>query len=611
MSHVTRVHHRSRRSGPRSIGLLLAALLCQTALVRADARIVATEVAMRDGVALETFIYLPEGDGPFPTLVTRTVYGPPITPLGGELFDSRQTLADLPAAEDDDDDDEDDDDDLDPAEALARGWPLITENGYALVIQNTRGRMGSGGVDRGWLDDRSDGYDLVEWVAAQPWSNGRIGIFGDSALGMTAALAAAAQPPSLDAVFLQAAPADPFGIDMAPEGGGLKAETLLLQGTSLASGVSPAHVEARGIAPDEVPDFVEAIGGYFGALAEGIEDPLSSAVWMAAPLGQSEELARLMPFWSLLTDAGVLATYRTELDARGDIAVPTSIVSLWQDSFVRSAVALHEDLVARGVPTELLVVNGSHYEIDDPRIYPAPRMLSWFDRWLKDGPTPARATVELAVQGTDDEFVLADGMDDLFAPPLVVHLTADGGLGTPGDFAEAEVVFTSDPADPVPTLGGRNLLAAAGVQDHASLLDRRDVAVFRTAPAVAETWIAGPVSARLTVRTDAPSFDISARLLDIAPDGTANLVLSHLARVADAAPGKTQVSVDLGQIVHQIDPGHRLALLLAGSDFPAWDRNPQTGGNLFTSGEMRPATLGIVTGGAMASTIAIPLVASN
>jgi uncharacterized protein len=611
MTVLTKLPDPSRRSGPSAVGLLLAALLSQTALVRADARIVATEVAMRDGVALETFIYLPEGDGPFPTLVTRTIYGLPITPLGGELLDSRQTMADLPTAEDDDGEDDEDEDDLDPAEALARGWPLITENGYALVIQNTRGRMGSGGVDRGWLDDRRDGYDLVEWVAAQPWSNGRIGIFGDSGLGMTAALAAAAQPPSLDAVFLQAAPADPFGIDMAPKGGGLKVETLLLQGASLAFDVSPAHVEARGIAPAEVPDFVEAIGGYFGALAQGIEDPLSSVVWMAAPIGQSEELARLMPFWSLLTDAGALAAYRAELDVRGDIAVPTSIVSLWQDSFVRSAIALHDDLVERGVPTELLVVNGSHYEIDDPRIYPEPRMLSWFDRWLKDGPTPARATVALAVQGTDGEFRFADGMADLVAPPLVVHLTADGGFGLPGDAPAGEAAFTSDPADPVPTLGGRNLLAAAGSRDHASLLGRRDIAVFRTAPAAVKTWIAGPVVAELTVRTDAPSFDVSARLLDIAPDGTANLVLSHLARVTETSPGGTRVSLDLGQIVHQIDPGHEIALLLAGSDFPAWDRNPQTGGDLFTSGEMRSATLRIVTGGALPSTLALPLFTSN
>lgn len=609
MSHLPAFKNISPLAIQLRMALVTVGLFAQTTLALADPNIMSSEVVMRDGVSLETFVYLPKGQGPFPTLVTRTIYGLPITPLGGEIFDSRQTLADLATAEVEDKGD--DDDDLDPAEALARGWPLITENGYALVIQNTRGRMGSGGVDRSWLDDRNDGYDLVEWVADQPWSNGRIGIFGDSGLGMTAALAAAAQPPSLDAVFLQAAPADPFGIDMAPTGGGLKAETLLLQGASLAFDVSPAHVEARGIAPDEVPGFVDAIGRYFSALSQGIGDPLSSDVWMAAPLGQSPELERLMPFWSLLTDADVLASYRTELDVRDDITVPTSIVSLWQDSFVRSSIALHEDLVERGVPTELLIVNGSHYEIDDPRIYPEPRMLSWFDHWLKDRPMPDRETVELAVQGTGGEFLRVDGMSDLIASALMVQLTADGGLELSGDGTTAEVAFTSDPTDPVPTLGGRNLLAAAGSLDHSSLLGRPDVAVFQTAPTAADTMIAGAVVAQLTIRTDAPSLDVSARLLDIAPDGTANLILSHLARMADTSSGEVQVSVDLGQIVHQVDRGHRIALLLAGSDFPAWDRNPQTGGDLFTSSETQPATIAIITGGGAPSMLAIPLLNSN
>ena len=580
--------------------LLIAALFGQTAPVAAQATVIATTVAMRDGAALETFIYLPEGAGPFPALITRTVYGLPITPMGGEMFDITQTPADH--------DPNHDDDDLDPEAALARGWPLLTQNGYALVIQNTRGRMGSEGVDRGWLDDRSDGYDLVEWVAAQPWSNGRIGVFGDSALGMTAALAAAAQPPSLDAVFLQAAPADPFGTDMAPEDGGLKAETLLLQGASLAFDVSPAHLAARGITPAEGPELAEAIGGYLGSLAQGIGDPLASDAWMAAPLARSDALSRVMPFWSLFTDQAALQTYRDELDVLGDIGVPTSIVSLWQDSFVRSAVALHGDLAARGVPTELLVVNGTHYQIDDPRIYPQARMLSWFDHWLKDAPAPERASVQLAVQGTPDSFVQGDALRDLFRAPEPVYLSADGMLSVQRD-SPSTVSMASDPANPVPTLGGRNLLAASGTQDHTPLLSRPDVAVFRSDPAPFAARISGSVVAQVTIRSDAPAFDISARLLDIAPDGSATLVLSHLARVGTPHPGEVQVTVDLGPIVHQIAPGHRIALLLAGSDFPAWDRNPQTGGDLFTSAQMRPATLAIVTGGA--STLSLPLERAN
>lgn len=592
---------RVARSALRPIGLLLAGLSCQTIVADAGPGPVATKMAMRDGVALETFVYLPEGEGPFPTLVTRTLYGLPITPLGGELLEAGRAWTDVASSQDADDE-------LGDAEALARGWPLVTRSGYALVVQNTRGRLGSDGVDRSWLDDRDDGYDLVEWVAAQPWSNGRIGLFGDSAVGMSAALAAAARPPALDAVFLQAAPADPFGTDMAPEGGGLKVETLLLQGASLAFDVSPTHVAARGVAPAEAQAFQDAIGAYLHALAEGVADPSASPAWMATPLGRSEELVRLMPFWSLFTDPEVLASYRAELEVRGDIAVPTSIVTLWQDGFARSALALHADLEARGVPTELLVVNGTHYEIDDPRAYPEPRMLSWFDHWLKDEPAPARPAVEIAVQGSRDEFLRADAMADLVAPMAEVHLTPDGLLSPDGAATgTVEVAFLSDPANPVPTLGGRNLLAAAGTTDHSALIGRAGTAFFHMTPAPAETLIAGPVSARLTIRSDAPSYDVSARLLDIAPDGSARLVLSHLARVAAASPGETRVVVDMGHIVHRVAAGHRIALLVAGSDFPAWDRNPQTGGDLFSTDATRPALLRIVTGGGTASSLSIPL----
>ena len=151
-----------------SIKAISLALPLTVAMSAAVADPMEVRVEMRDGTELSTLIYLPEGEGPFPTLVARTIYGPPIIPIGGELYDSSMTLADYQPTEDDDDDDE---------AAIAAGWPLITENGYALVIQNTRGRNGSDGVDRSWRDDGEDGYDLIEWVNIQDWSNGRIGLF--------------------------------------------------------------------------------------------------------------------------------------------------------------------------------------------------------------------------------------------------------------------------------------------------------------------------------------------------------------------------------------------------------------------------------------------------
>lgn len=570
----------------------------------ATAQPVETMVPMRDGVALETIIFLPEGEGPFPTLIARTMYGPPLSPIGGELMDASMTLADfVPPAGDEDDDDDDGD-----ADGTDQGWPLITQSGYVLVIQTTRGRYGSGGVDRTWRDDMADGYDLVEWVADQPWSNGRIGLFGDSAVGMSAGLAAAAQPPSLDAIFLQATAGDPIGTDMAPRDGALRTESLLLQGGSLAMDVSLDHISGRGIAEEEIPGFVESVGGYVQALAEGLGDPLASPVWMAAPIATSPELTRLMPFWSMMTDAEVLEGYRNDTNVIGRIGVPTSIVTLWQDSFAESAVALFADLEARGVAAELLVVNGTHYEIDDPRIFPAPRMLSWFDHWLKDAPAPSRTGVVMAVQ-SGEGFVETGSLADAFADQVRLHL-GDGALlveaGEPG-----EMTFVSDPAHPVPTLGGRNLLAPSGTTDQSALIGRADTLLFSGSALAEGAMLAGPVTGVLTMAADVPSFDASVRLLDVAPDGSASLILSDHVRVSSVMGGLARVSFDMGEIVHRLAPGHRVAVMVAGTDFPAWDRNPQTGSSVFVSGEMQVGTLSVLTGESVESYVDLPIAAER
>ena len=585
-----------RPSRPSALAIAIA-----LAATQAAADPIKTAVPMRDGTQLETYIYLPEGEGPFPTLIARTIYGPPITPIGGELLSAEMTLSDYqPEREHADDPDTADDD----ADEIALGWPLVTQNGYVLVVQTTRGRFGSEGIDRTWRDDRNDGYDLVEWVDDQPWSNGRIGLFGDSAVGMSAALAAAAQPPALDAVFLQAAPGDPFGTDMAPRDGGMRAESLLLQGGFLAFDVGAGHLEGRGIGMDEVPDFVTGIGGYVGALAEGLEDPYASPAWSAAPLGVSDQLSRLMPFWAMFTEPDVLEGYRTDTNVIGQITVPISVVSLWQDSFAESALALYADLEARGVPSEMLVMNGTHYEVDDPRIFPQPRMLSWFDHWLKDGPIPDRAPVMLAVQG-DDAILEAARLGDLFGGHTRLHL-GEGTL-TAEPSSAAEVGFVSDPLDPVPTLGGRNLLAPAGASDHAALLGRPDTVVFVGEPASAAVRIAGPVTGVLTMASEAPSFDASVRLLDMAPAGTATLILSDHVRVAPGPDGTARVDLDMGEIVHHLEAGHRVAVMVAGSDFPAWDRNPQTGRSIFETGASRRAQIAIRTGAGSDSYIDLPL----
>src|SRR5712692_11757869 len=118
---------------------------------------------MRDGVKLSTIIYLPEGKGPWPVVLVRTPYG--------KVSQTR----------------------------LHATW---TKAGFAFVVQDCRGTFQSEGRYRPFVDDQSDGYDTVEWIAKQPWSNGRVGMFGASAMGIAANLAALANPPHLVAAFV-------------------------------------------------------------------------------------------------------------------------------------------------------------------------------------------------------------------------------------------------------------------------------------------------------------------------------------------------------------------------------------------------------------------------
>src|SRR5215208_1450912 len=121
---------------------------------------------MRDGVKLSTSIYLPEGKGPFPVVLIRTPYG---------------------------------------KASQAIGYAAWTGRGFTLVTQDCRGKGKSEGEYRPFWDDANDGYDTVEWVAKQSWSNGKVGMYGASAMGITANLAAMMNPPHLVATFVMVA----------------------------------------------------------------------------------------------------------------------------------------------------------------------------------------------------------------------------------------------------------------------------------------------------------------------------------------------------------------------------------------------------------------------
>ena len=132
------------------------------------------DVPMRDGVVLAADVYRPADDEPAPTLITRTPYG--------KGFAHYISSGNFPL-------------------------PLkLAEEGYAVVVNDIRGRWDSGGEFVPYVHDAPDGYDTVEWAARQPWSNGRTGVFGCSYLGLTTLLAAREAPPSLKCAIAMVAP---------------------------------------------------------------------------------------------------------------------------------------------------------------------------------------------------------------------------------------------------------------------------------------------------------------------------------------------------------------------------------------------------------------------
>ena len=187
-----------------------------------------TMVTMRDGVRLNTFIFLPTEGGPsYPVILQRTPYGIASAGGGANHDVSRAWLPD-------------------PAEPLRgsilRGWRNIVAHGYAAVYQDTRGRFGSEGEDRVYADDASDGWDTLEWIASQEWTNGRVGMSGSSAGATTTYAAASTKHPSLKAFFAQVGGSSIYD-DVVYEGQSIEMERLWLWVAKNIPGLSQSHRE--------------------------------------------------------------------------------------------------------------------------------------------------------------------------------------------------------------------------------------------------------------------------------------------------------------------------------------------------------------------------------
>jgi uncharacterized protein len=551
-------------------------------------RSVQAMVPMRDGVRLNTFVYLPESGGPsYPVILQRTPYG--ITSPPGEAITdpARGWVAD-PAHP--------------MAGAILRGWREITRRGYAAVYQDCRGRYGSQGEDHAYGDDAPDGFDTLEWIDDQPWSNHRVGLSGSSAVSTTALAAASQAHPSVKAFFAQVGGSSIYD-DVVYEGQSIEMERLWLWIAGNIPGLSDSHrqavVERTGRSADELADVAKSAAGRHAALmAAAAQWPpfTGSPDWMRLPLRGYPDFSVWQPYLDEIISHPAPDAFRARHNFRPGINVPGFHVTCWFDIFLTSVLAAFTELQARVGNQRLWVGPNNHHFVYESQFWPRDPYFEWFGHWLREEPTPIMDEPAVFYSPrawvADPEHYVADDWRHAGQWPLPGtreqrwYLNGDGTLG--GAPAGDSQSFGYDPRHPVPTLGGRNMLISAGVADQQPLRSLPGYGLVYTGQPLAEDLtVAGAVDVVLTAESDCPDTDFVVKLIDVQPDGRAMLMMDGVLRAmyrdqtAEPEPltpgSRVELRINLGQIHHTFPAGHRIGVDVSSSNFPRRARNTNSG----------------------------------
>jgi len=545
---------------------------------------------MRDGVVLKADVYRPDTAAPVPVIVNRTPYN--------------RANAMIPSAA------------IDPERAVAAG--------FAVVCQDIRGRFASEGRFYPFATEREDGYDTVEWAAAQPWSTGAVGMAGRSYSGAAQWLAAAAQPPHLRAFFPVTIGSDFFDAWIYQGGAfqlGFNLFWALLVEAPREAAKAVAH--ARHLPLATVPvlrERAERAAFYFDWIDHSTDDA----------------------FWRRLA---INRHY-------GRVGVPAYNVSGWYDVFLRGTLENFARMRREGGAEsarrgqKLLVGpwgHGSTYGPYPDHSFPlfAPHdaldlaavQLRFFARHLKDerNGIDDEPPVRIFVMGDnrwrdEDDWPLARARDTAW----YLHGPGAAGAGRslspqpPGEERPEEYVY--DPGDPAPTVGGSTSLPAllfgnsSGPLDQRKVEERPDVLTYTSAPLDHALEATGPLRVRLFAATTAVDTDFVAKLMDVDGEGVSRILAEGVLRARyregferprPVEPGAVhEYEIDLAATSYVFAPGHRVRVAVTSSSFPRFDRNPNTGHALGADGPeaLRPARQTIFHDRARASHLLLPVI---
>jgi hypothetical protein len=539
---------------------------------------------MRDGVKLQADVLRPAETGRFPTLVYRT-------PYNRKPMETDEVVR----------------------AALARG--------YAVVIQDVRGRYGSQGDFVPYAHEGLDGYDTIEWAAAQSWSNGDVGTFGLSYPGAVQWLAAVETPPHLKAMVPAMTFSSPRNFFYAGGAWDLSwlpwiwnniapnaRVRLGLDGPRTGREARAAWKSLERFLPmrvplTDVPELESVAPYYFEWLAHRPQDPWWDWAELRGRYARVKAAVLNVSGWhdeaygpegAITNFEGLVGSRRADADPRAEI-----VLGPWVHG------GLESDRSGERV-------FGASAKRDEAELY-----LDFLDRRLKGtGGSDASPAVRAFVMG---ENVWRSGKTWPLpgTTPTSFYLAPGGALATEAPRA-ADVPpsrFESDPAHPVmdPHAG------AYGAHDYRALAARSDVLVFETPPLARDLRVLGAVETEIHLAADAPDVDLWVKLEDVGPDGVAWNLSSpgtDVLRASERDPGAAK-PLESGRVVVMRLPnlrtgnlfrkGHRVRVVLCGSFVPAFSRNPQTGESETRSAAMRKASVAIYHDASRASRIVLPV----
>ena len=591
--HETREYALRRDAGA---SMVLLSFLLMPATAGAESYGVTVEhnatAVMRDGTKLRADIYRPKAEGKFPVLLVRTPY------------DKTQELEF-------------------GVRAAARG--------YVVVAQDVRGRFQSEGDWYPFKNESQDGYDTVEWAAALPYANGKVGMFGGSYVGATQYLAAIARPPHLTGICPNVT-ASNYHDGWTYQGGAFEQWFNESWSTGLAMNTMRRRVEAGQ-----------------NAVAWTKTLPLTNYAVLEAP--PAAGLAPYFADWLAHPNYDDYWKQWSIEDHYAQIQVPVFSLGAWYDIFLggtlRNYARLKKEAGTEGARRgqRLMVYVGGHAggsnnkkvgEVDFGEKLPFDlneEMLSWYDALLKGGTNAAspEKPAKIFVMGKNEWREENDWpLERAKSTKYYLHsagtantASGDGTLSTTAPGAEKADQFTYDPNDAVPTLGGPLCCgpfppAGLGPQDQSKAEARNDVLVFTTSVLAKDLEVTGPVSLDLYVSSSAVDTDFTGKLVDVWPSGFAQNLTEGILRMRYrnsqekpelAKAGETyHVTVDLWATSNVFLAGHRLRLEVSSSNFPRFDRNLNTGEEQAGGTRMSKATNVVYHEKARPSALVLPLV---